>query len=83
MSEPEYRYDHKDEFILMDFLNVIWKQKWLIIIPTFFLVVLVGIYSFLQTPVWQVESIIQPAKFTIQTEGGDLQEVLVLISTII
>jgi capsular polysaccharide biosynthesis protein len=77
MSEPEYRYDHKDEFILMDFLNVIWKQKWLIIIPTFFLVVLVGIYSFLQTPVWQVESIIQPAKFTIQTEGGDLQEVLV------
>ncbi len=78
MTEPEKRYEYEDEINLMEYLEVIWKRKWLIIIPTFILVVLAGVYSFLKTPVWEVESLIQPAKFTIQTEGGQFEEVLVV-----
>ncbi|MFW6128766.1 MAG: Wzz/FepE/Etk N-terminal domain-containing protein [Candidatus Aminicenantaceae bacterium] len=78
MTEPEKRYEYEDEINLMEYLEVIWKRKWLIIIPTFILVVLAGVYSFLKTPVWEVASLIQPAKFTIQTEGGQFEEVLVV-----
>lgn len=74
MTEPEYRYPEEDEINLMEYLNLIWKRKWLIIVPTFFLVVLAGIYSFLQTPVWEVESLINPAKFTVQKEGGQFED---------
>ncbi len=70
--------EFENEKELIDYLNVIWKRKWLIIIPTFFLVVAVGIYSFLQPPVWEIDAIIIPSKFFIQTEGGQFQEVLPL-----
>ena len=61
----------------MNYLNIIWKKKWIIIIPTFVLVVVVGIYSFLQPKVWEVDAIIVPSKFFIQTAQGTFQEVLV------
>ncbi len=77
MTANQRNYEYKDEISLMDVLNSIWKRKWLIIIPTFFIVVLVGIYSFLRTPVWEVESLINPAKFTIQTAQGQFEEILV------
>lgn len=77
MKEPETKYIEEDEINLMELLNVIWKRKWQIIIPTFILVVLIGIYSFLITPVWLVDSLILPAKFTIQTQLGQFEEVLV------
>ncbi|GAH40622.1 unnamed protein product, partial [marine sediment metagenome] len=52
--------EHEDEFVLMDYLNVIWKRKWLIVIPTFFLVIAVGIISFLLPPKWEIDAIITP-----------------------
>ena len=67
--------EYEKEIDLIDYLNVIWKRKWLIIIPTFLLVVAVGIYSFLQPPVWEIDTIIMPSKFFIQTEGGGFTEV--------
>jgi len=30
--------EYEDEIVLMDYPNVLWKRKWLIIIPTFVLV---------------------------------------------
>jgi uncharacterized protein involved in exopolysaccharide biosynthesis len=78
MTEVEYKYESEDEFELMDLFNAISKRKWLIIIPTLFLIFIAGIYSFLKTPVWNVESLIQPAKFIIQTTGWQFEEVLVL-----
>jgi len=62
--------EHEDEIEIMDFLNIIWKRKWLIIIPTFVLVVAVGVYSFFLPQVWEVDAIISPAKLFVQTEDG-------------
>jgi capsular polysaccharide biosynthesis protein len=73
MEKPVFS---EDELGLMDYLNIIWKRKWLIIIPTLVLVVAVGIYSFLQPKKWEVDAIISPSKFFIQTEQGTFQEVL-------
>ena len=66
-----------DEIDLMDYIAVLWRRKWLIIIPTFLLVVVAGILSFLLPEKWEVSAIIQPAKFLVQTEGGRFEEVLV------
>jgi len=70
--------EYEKEIELIDYLNVLWKRKWLIVIPTFFLVVVVGIYSFLQLKVWEIDAIIVPSKFLIQTEQGAFNEVVVV-----
>jgi LPS O-antigen subunit length determinant protein (WzzB/FepE family) len=62
--------EYEDEVNLIDYLNIIWKRKWLIIIPTFFCAIIAGVYSFLLPPVWEVDAIIQPGKYIIQTEGN-------------
>ena len=67
--------EYENEKELMDYLNVLWKRKWLIIIPTFVLVVAVGVYSFFLPRVWEVDAIIMPSKFFIQTGGGAFTEV--------
>ena len=69
---------YENEIELMDYLLVIWKRKWLIIIPTFFLAVAAGIVSFLIPPKWEIEAIIQPSKFFVQTEQGQFEEVVVV-----
>ncbi len=70
--------EHEDEIDLMDYLNVLWKKKWMIILLTFIIVVAVGIYSFFLPRVWEIDAIIQPSKFLIQTEQGGFEEVLVV-----
>jgi len=70
--------EHEDEIQLIDYLNVIWKRKWLIIIPTFFCVVLAGIISFLLPKIWEVDIIIQPSKFLAHSEQGQYTEVVVV-----
>ncbi len=70
--------EYEKEIELIDYLNVLWKRKWFIIIPTFFLVVVVGIYSFLQPKVWEIDAIIVPSKFLIQTEQGTFNEVVIV-----
>ncbi|MGB7294568.1 MAG: Wzz/FepE/Etk N-terminal domain-containing protein, partial [Candidatus Aminicenantales bacterium] len=67
----------ENEIELIDLLNVIWKRKWLIIIPAFFLAVAAGIVSFLIPPKWEVDAILQPSKFFVQTEQGQFEEVFV------
>jgi len=68
--------ENKDEIELMDIFNVIWKKKWLIILPTFFCVIAAGIISFTLPKVWEVDAILQPSKFLVQTQSGQFQEVL-------
>jgi len=68
----------ENEIELIDYLNVLWKRKWLIIIPTFFLVVAVGVISFLLPKKWEIDAIIVPSKFLIQTEQGEFEEVVVI-----
>ena len=69
--------EHENEIELIDILNVIWKRKWLILVLTFFLILAAGLISFLSPPKWEVDAIIVPSKFLIQTGGGQLKEVLV------
>ncbi len=75
MEQPVFA---EKEIELIDYLNVIWKRKWLIIIPTFLLVVAVGIYSFLLPKKWEIDAIIVPSKFLTQTEQGSFNEVVVV-----
>jgi len=70
--------EHNEEINLMEYLEVLWKRKWLIIIPTILISIAVGIWSFLQTPVWEVDALVQPSKFFVQAENGQFSEVLVV-----
>ena len=70
--------EYENERELMDYMNVIWKRKWLIIIPTVVLVLAVGVYSFFLHQVWEVDAIIQPSKYIIQTEGGTYSEIVIV-----
>ena len=69
--------EYENERELMDYLNVLWKRKWLIIIPTFVLVVAVGVYSFFLPRVWEVDAIIMPSKYFFQDEEGQFREYVV------
>ena len=75
MEKQEEYYE--DEFELMDYLNIVWKRKWLIIIPTFIIVILAAIYSLILPKVWEVDAIIEPSKFLVRTEGGEFNEIYV------
>lgn len=69
---------YENEVELIDLLNVVWKRKWLIIVPTFFLAAIAGIVSFLTPPKWEVDAILQPSKFFTQTAQGQFEEVVVV-----
>lgn len=66
------------EVELIDYLNVIWKRKWLIIIPTLILALSTGIYSFFLPRIWEVDAIIQPSKLFTQDTQGKFEEILVI-----
>jgi capsular polysaccharide biosynthesis protein len=61
---------------LMDSLNVIWKRKWPILAPTLFLVVAVIVIDALIDPKYEVDIVFQPSRFLVQTELGELKEVM-------
>jgi capsular polysaccharide biosynthesis protein len=70
--------EYEPEVELIDYFNVLWKRRWLIVIPTVILAVVAGVVSFLQPPAWEVDAIIQPSKFFVQTEQGAFIEVVVM-----
>ncbi len=69
--------EKENEIELMNYLNILWKRKWLIIIPTLLIVIVIGIISFIVPPKWEIDIIMIPSKFLIQTEQGGFEEVLV------
>ncbi len=62
---------------LMHYIDIAWKRRWQIIIPTVIVAVLAGIVSLLLPKVWEVDAIIIPSKFLAQNEAGEFREVLV------
>jgi len=66
-----------DEIELMDYLLVIWKRKWLIILPTLLCVIAAGVISFMLPQKWEVDAIIQPSRLFVQNQQGEFQEVVV------
>ena len=72
MTDMEY-----DEIELIDILNVIWKRKWLIVLPTLLCVIAAGVISFMIPQKWEVDAIIQPSRLFVQNQQGEFQEVVV------
>ncbi len=70
--------ENEGEIELIDFLNIIWKRKWLIILSTLFLVIAAGVISFLLPPKWEIDALIQPSKFLVKTAGGQFEEIVIV-----
>ena len=73
MEQPVFS---EKEIELIDFINIIWKRKWLIIILTLLCITIAGTISFLIPPKWEIDVLIQPSKFLIQTEAGQYEEIV-------
>ena len=63
---------------LIEYLYILWKRRWLIIVPTVLLALIAGVVSFLLPPVWEVDAVIQPSKFFVQSEAGTFTEIIVV-----
>jgi len=61
---------------LMDYLEVLWRKKWLIVIPTLLLMIAAGMISFLITPVYEIDSIISPCKSIPKSYQMGFEEIL-------
>jgi uncharacterized protein involved in exopolysaccharide biosynthesis len=68
---------HETEVDLIEILDVLWKRRRFILVPTILLALIAGIVSFLLHPKWEVDTIIQPSKLLIQSADGELKELLV------
>jgi LPS O-antigen subunit length determinant protein (WzzB/FepE family) len=60
------------------FVTVLWGRKWRILIPTLILVLITGVVSFLLPSKWEVDAVISPSKFMVQTQQGQFEEVIVV-----
>ena len=65
------------EIELIDYLSVIWKRKWIIIIGTVLCMIIAGAVSFILKPVYEIDAIIQPGKFFVENEAGNFEEFVV------
>ena len=74
----EQNAQEQEEVDLIEYLNVLWKRRWLIIVPTVLLALIAGVVSFLLPPVWEVDALIQPSKFFVQSAAGTFTEIIVV-----
>ena len=74
----EQNTQEQEEVDLIEYLNVLWKRRWLIIVPTVLLALIAGVVSFLLPPVWEVDAVIQPSKFFVQSDAGTFTEIIVV-----
>ena len=59
----------------MNYMKIIWKRKWIILIPALLCIVTAGIISFMQEPIWEVEAILKGGNFF---DSEQNQEVLTI-----
>jgi capsular polysaccharide biosynthesis protein len=74
----EQNAQEQEEVDLIEYLNVLWKRRWLIIVPTALLVLITGVVGFLLPPAWEVDAVIQPSKFFVQSAAGTFTEIIVV-----
>ncbi len=75
-NKDEIMNKNDNDIELMDFLFVLWRRKWLIIIPAFFCVIVVAVISFFLPKKWEIDTIFLPSKFFTQTEQGTFEEIV-------
>ncbi len=70
-SEPQsHRIDQfEDEIVLMDYLVVIWKWKYLILVGTFLCAVAAAVVSFQMPKVYAINTVLQPGILRVTQEG--------------
>ena len=72
-EQPELRDQMKeyfdDEIQLIDYLRVIWKWKWLIILGTFVCMVVAGVVSFNMPKIYEVSMTIEPGIIGVDKGG--------------
>jgi len=68
--------EQRDDIELWDYLRILGKRKWLIILPPVFCAVAAALVSLLLPQKWEVDALIQPSKIFIQSERGILEEFL-------
>jgi len=66
--------EQDEEIRIFDYLNILWKRKWFILIPALVLAAAAGIFGFLKTPVWTIDTIIEPGIFLVQDSNGQNRE---------
>ena len=69
---------HRDKDEIRDYFRVIWKRKWLIIFATFLCVAITAALSFTLPRKWEVDCILKPSKFFIQSDTGEFKEITVI-----
>ncbi len=74
-------YEKKIE--LMNYLNVLWKRKWMIIIATFLFIAAATVISYLLPQKWEVDAIFAPSKYVYLSEDGKWQEIEFISSSAI
>ena len=70
--------EEKKEIELIEYLDLIWRKKLLIVIPTFLLMLMAGYCSFRAPQVFAVDAIIAPGNIMMQTPGGRLEKIQVV-----
>jgi LPS O-antigen subunit length determinant protein (WzzB/FepE family) len=65
------------EIELIDYLNIIWRRKWLIIGGTLLCVIIAAVFSVLTKPVYEIDAIVQPGKFFIENQSGHIEQIVV------
>ena len=68
----------ENEIELFDYLNILWKRKWIIVIPTVLLVFLAGVFSYLKPVRMEVQALIQPSNILYQAPNGRLENIMVM-----
>ncbi len=67
----------ENEIELIDYLKIIWKRKWIIILGTLLCMIGAGVVSFLKEPIYEIDAIIQPGKLFIESPEGNIMEFVV------
>lgn len=66
-----------EETQLIDILQIAWKRRWLILLPSLACMLAAAGFSYLRPTSWEVDAIIQPSKFMVETGDGRFDQVLV------
>jgi capsular polysaccharide biosynthesis protein len=70
------RSDKIEEVNLMEHLAVLWKRKWLIVVAAAVLAAGALIAGLLTPPIWEIDCIVLPSKFLVQTDQGQFNEII-------
>jgi LPS O-antigen subunit length determinant protein (WzzB/FepE family) len=62
---------------LIDYLQIIWRRKWIIVMGTIFSIIIAGTVSLLLKPVYEIDAIIQPGKLFIQDQAGNFNQFVI------